>query len=128
METVLKWLLTKRQNPRFKKSTKQCSRKTTLYALAKGQALDHISEWEGCVRVGAVDGAIAPSELYAPPDFDSALDFRVGSLTTSTKPYSGKHHLVQSVAGQCFYTVLCSYRKSEEKTTAHNFILTDLIF
>lgn len=63
----------------------------------------HTSEWERCVRVGAVDEAIAPSEPHAIPDFDPGLDSRVGFLTTSTEPYSGKHHLVQSVARQCSY-------------------------
>lgn len=35
-----------------------------------------------------MDGPIAPSELYEIPDFDPALDSRVGSLTISTKPGS----------------------------------------
>lgn len=60
----------------------------------------HRSEWEECVRVGAVDGAIAPFEPHLIPGCDSALDSRVGSSTTSTKPYSGKCQLAQSVAGQ----------------------------
>lgn len=63
------------------------------------------SKWEECVKFGAVDGAIAPSELYVIPYFDPALDSRVGSLTTSTKPCSGKHHLVQPATGQCSYVL-----------------------
>lgn len=65
----------------------------TLCALAK---VKHWSgkwewEWEECVRVGAVDGAVAPFEPYLIPDF--------GSSTTSTKAYSGKRQL----AGQGSY-------------------------
>lgn len=104
METFSKWLLTKRQNHRFQKRAKQCSYKTFLCALAKGQTLEPY-EWERCVRFGAVDGAIAPSELCVMPDSDPALDSTVGSLTTSTKRYSGKHHLAQPFAGQCSYVL-----------------------
>lgn len=59
----------------------------------------HRSEGKECVRVGAVDGAIAPFEPHLVPGCDPVLDSRVGSSTT-TKPYSGKCQLAQSVAGQ----------------------------
>ena len=49
-----------------------------------------------------MDGAIAPFEPYLIPDFDPALDSTVGSSTT-TKRYSGKCQLAQSVAGQGSY-------------------------